>query len=184
MVKSTLIAATLALVAVTLNCGTSAKSQALKDGSGKVIGRYDTMNDNEAKAVFDTNQNGVNERVASYKDKKLSSVEYFDDKSGAKTKQVSFKDGKPEGVKVFDKNGKEVRGDVVMDPAKGQAKEVTLPAKSKKVVFNGDDARGDVPPIVKIIFETSAVACSSYEASWFITKRVVFLVGKWPQWAI
>lgn len=138
MLKSTLILSAAGLVAVSLNCGTSAKSQQLKDGAGKVIGRYDTLNDNEAKALFDTNQNGINEKVSSYTDKKLTSVEYFDDKSGAKTKTVSFKDGKPDTVKVFDKNGKEVRGDVVLDKEKGQAKEVTLPAKSKKVTFNGD----------------------------------------------
>ncbi len=138
MLKSTFIISTIAVAAVSLNCGTSAKTQQLKDGSGKVIGRYDTMNDSEAKALFDANQNGVNEKVTSYKDKKLTSVEYFDDKNGAKTKTVSFKDGKPEEVKIYDKAGKEVRGDVVYDQAKGQAKEVTLPAKSKKVTFNGD----------------------------------------------
>lgn len=138
MLKSTFIATTIALVAVTLNCGTSAKSQALTDKAGKVVGRYDTLSDTEAKALFDANQNGVNEKVSTYKDKKLSTVEYFDDKSGVKTKAVSFKDGKPDGVKVYDKNGKEVRGDVVLDQAKGEAKEVTLPAKNKKVVFNGD----------------------------------------------
>lgn len=138
MLKSTSIVAAIAVAAVALNCGTSAKSQQLKDGAGKVIGRYDTLNDSEAKALFDTNQNGINEKVTSYKDKKLTSVEYFDDKSGSKTKTVSFKDGKPETVKVFDKNGKEVRGDVVLDQEKGQAKEVTLPAKNKKVIFNGD----------------------------------------------
>jgi hypothetical protein len=136
MVKSTLIATTIALAAVSLNCGTSTKSQALKDPAGKVIGRYDTMSDSDAKALFDNNQNGVNEKVSSYKDKKLTSVEYFDDKSGTKTKAVSFKDGKPDGVKIYDKEGKEVRGDVVLD--NGQTKEVTLPAKNKKVVFNGD----------------------------------------------
>jgi hypothetical protein len=138
MLKSTFIISTIAVAAVSLNCGTSAKTQQLKDGSGKVIGRYDTINDSDAKAVFDLNQNGVNEKVSSYKDKKLTAVEYFDDKSGAKTKTVSFKDGKPEEVKVYDKTGKEVRGDVIYDQTKGQAKEVNLPAKSKKVTFNGD----------------------------------------------
>lgn len=132
------IAIMAACAAITLNCGTSAKSQQLKDGSGKVIGRYDVLNDDEAKASFDVNQNGVNERVASYKDSKVTSVEYFDDANGNKTKAVSFKDGKPETVKVYDKAGKEVRGDVAYDTAKNSAKEVTLPAKNKKVVFNGD----------------------------------------------
>ncbi len=121
-----------------LNCGTSAKSQQLKDSNGKVIGRYDVLSDSEARANFDVNQNGVNERVASYKDQKLVAVEYFDDSNGTKTKTVQFKDGKPESVKVFDKNGKEVRGDVAYDTANNTAKEVTLPAKSKKVIFNGD----------------------------------------------
>jgi antitoxin component YwqK of YwqJK toxin-antitoxin module len=121
-----------------LNCGTSAKSQQLKDGNGKVIGRYDVLSDSEAKANFDVNQNGVYERVASYKDQKLVAVEYFDDANGTKTKAVRFKDGKPESVTVFDKNGKEVRGDVAYDAEKNAAKEVTLPAKKKKVIFNGD----------------------------------------------
>jgi hypothetical protein len=123
---------------LTLNCGTSAKSQQLKDGNGKVIGRYDVLSDSEAKANFDVNQNGINERVASYKDQKLVAVEYFDDANGTKTKAVQFKDGKPESVKVFDKSGKEVRGDVAYDTASNSAKEVTLPSKSKKVIFNGD----------------------------------------------
>ncbi|MFZ5627880.1 MAG: hypothetical protein ACOY5B_02045 [Spirochaetota bacterium] len=135
-VKSLILLVASAVLA--LNCGTSAKSQQLKDSNGKVIGRYDVLSDSEAKANFDVNQNGVNERVASYKDQKLVAVDYFDDANGTKTKAVQFKDGKPESVKVFDKNGKEVRGDVAYDTAKNSAKEVTLPAKSKKVIFNGD----------------------------------------------
>lgn len=126
-----------AIAAVALNCG-STKSSVLKDNGGKVIGRYDTMNDHDAKALFDTNQNGVNERVSTYKDNKLTGVEYFDDKTGAKTKTVAVKDGKPEAVTVYDKEGKAVRGDVTLDQASGAAKEVNLPAKNKKVVFNGD----------------------------------------------
>jgi hypothetical protein len=135
-VKSLILPVASALLA--LNCGTSAKSQQLKDGNGKVIGRYDVLSDSEAKANFDVNQNGVNERVASYKDQKLVAVEYFDDANGTKTKAVRFKDGKPESVTVFDKNGREVRGDVAYDTEKNAAKEVTLPAKNKKVIFNGD----------------------------------------------
>ncbi len=138
MVKSTLYAALVACAAIAMNCSTGEKSSVLKDGNGKVIGRYDKLSDSEARAAFDVNQNGVSERVASYKDAKITSVEYFDDKSGNKTKNVGFKDGKPETVKVFDKEGKEVRGDVLLDPAKNSTKEVVLPAKSKKVTFNGD----------------------------------------------
>jgi hypothetical protein len=139
MVKVKSITILTACAAFALHCGTSAKSTTLKDPAGKVIGRYDATGDSDAKALFDTNQNGVNEKVSSYKDKKLVSVEYFDDKNGTKTKAVSFnKDGKPEGVKIFDKEGKEVRGDVVLDAEKSTAKEVTLPGKNKKVVFNAD----------------------------------------------
>lgn len=125
------------VAAVALNCGSS-KSSVLKDSGGKVIGRYDTMNDHDSKALFDINQNGVNERVSTYKDNKLTGVEYFDDKTGTKTKAVSVKDGKPDAVTVYDKDGKAVRGDVMLDQASGSAKEVNLPAKNKKVVFNGD----------------------------------------------
>lgn len=138
MVKSKTIVFLTACAAFALNCGTSTKSTVLKDPQGKVIGRYDTLSDSEAKANFDVNQNGISEKVSSYKDKKLVGVEYFDDKTGKKTKAVAMKDGKPEAVKIYDKDGKEVRGDVVLDPAKGSAKEVTLPAKKKKVTFNGD----------------------------------------------
>jgi hypothetical protein len=130
-----LIVASIVLV---LHCGTSSKSQQLKDGTGRVIGRYDVLSDSEARANFDVNQNGINERVASYKDKKLVAVEYFDDTTGAKTKTVQFRDDKPESVNVFDKSGKEIRGNVVYDLEKNTAKEVILPAKSKKVIFNGD----------------------------------------------
>lgn len=126
------------IVAVVLQCGTSAKSQQLKDGSGKVIGRYDVLNDSEAKASFDVNQNGVSERVASYKDRKLTNVEYFDDATGTKTKSVQFQDGKPAAVRVYDKDGKEVRGDVAYDTQRDTAREVILPAKNKRVTFNGD----------------------------------------------
>lgn len=126
------------IVGVALQCGTSAKSQQLKDGSGRVIGRYDVLNDSEAKANFDVNQNGTFERVASYKDQKLTNVEYFDDATGAKTKSVMFQDGKPAAVRVYDKNGREVRGDVAYDTQRETAREVTLPAKNKRVVFNGD----------------------------------------------
>jgi hypothetical protein len=138
MVKSTIYAALAASAVFAMQCGTAEKSTVLKDPQGKVIGRYDTMSDSEARASFDTNQNGISERVASYKDKKIVGVEYFDDKSGSKTKAVGFKEGKPETVKVFNKDGKEVRGDVTLDTAKNQAKEVVLPARSKKVTFNGD----------------------------------------------
>lgn len=127
-----------AAMVLTLSCGTSAKSQQLKDESGKVIGRYDVLNESEAKANFDANQNGVSERVASYKDKKLVAVEYFDDASGTKTKAVQFKDDKPEAVTLFDKSGKEVRADVAYDAATNSASQVTLPGKSKKVTFNPD----------------------------------------------
>ena len=138
MVKSKTIVILSVCAAFAMHCGTSAKSTVLKDPNGKVIGRYDTLSDSEAKANFDVNKNGVNEKVSSYKDKKLVGVEYFDDKTGKKTKAVALKDGKPDSVKVFDKEGKEVRGDVALDPAKNTAKEVTLPAKKKKVTFNGD----------------------------------------------
>jgi hypothetical protein len=138
MLKSTSIAAALILAAVSIHCGTSVKSQQLKDDAGKVYGRYDTMSDGEAKALFDSNQNGVNERVSSYKDAKLTAVDYFDDKSGSKTKTVSFKEGKPENVKIYGKDGKEVRGEAVIDAEKNTTKEVTLPGKNKKVVFNAD----------------------------------------------
>lgn len=148
MVKSTLYAALAACAAIAMNCSTGEKSSVLKDSAGKVIGRYDKLNDSDAKAAFDMNQNGVSERVASYKDEKITGVEYFDDKSGNKTKSVNFKDGKPETVKVFDKAGKEVRGDVLLDSAKNSTKEVVLPAKSKKVTFNGDGTL-TVSPIEK-----------------------------------
>ncbi len=148
MVKSTIYAALAASAVFAMQCGTSEKSQVLKDPQGKVIGRYDTLSDSEARASFDVNQNGVSERVASYKDKKIANVEYFDDKSGNKTKAVSFKEGKPEMVKVFNKDGKEVRGDVTLDTAKNQTKEVVLPAKNKKVTFNGDGTM-TVTPIEK-----------------------------------
>lgn len=138
MVKAKTIAFLTVCAAFAAHCGSSAKSQVLKDPNGKVIGRYDTLSDSEAKANFDTNQNGINEKVSSYKDKKLVGVEYFDDKTGKKTKSVAMKDGKAEAVKIFDKEGKEVRADVAYDPAKNAAKEVTLPAKKKKVTFNGD----------------------------------------------
>lgn len=138
MVKSKTIAFLSVCAAFALHCGTSAKSTVLKDPAGKVIGRYDTLSDSEAKANFDVNQNGISEKVSSYKDKKLVGVEYFDDATGKKTKTVALKDGKPDSVKVFDKAGKEVRGDVALDPAKNTTKEVTLPAKHKKVTFNGD----------------------------------------------
>lgn len=128
----------LASAVLALNCGTSAKSQQLKDDSGKVIGRYDILSDSEAKANFDANQNGVSERVASYKDQKLVSVDYFDDASGNKTKAVQLKDGKPESVKVFDKEGKEVRADVAYDTNSNAVREVILPARNKKVTFNSD----------------------------------------------
>ncbi len=148
MVKSTIYAALAASAVFAMQCGTSEKSQVLKDPQGKVIGRYDTLSDSEARASFDVNQNGVSERVASYKDKKITSVEYFDDKSGNKTKAVGFKEGKPETVKVFNKDGKEVRGDATLDPVKNQTKEVVLPAKNKKVTFNGDGTM-TVTPIEK-----------------------------------
>ncbi|MCS6972603.1 MAG: hypothetical protein NZL89_06215, partial [Leptospiraceae bacterium] len=114
-----------------------AKSQQLKDAGGKVIGRYDVLSDTEARASFDLNQNGVNERVATYRDKQLVNVDYFDDASGTKTKSVSMKDGKPESVRVYEKGGS-VRGEVIYDSSKNTAKEVILPGKNKKVVYNND----------------------------------------------
>jgi len=135
MFKTKSIIAVAACIAA-LQCGSSTQSSVLKDKDGKPYGRYDTISDTEAKANFDTNQNGINERVSTYKENQLTAVDYFDDKSGAKTKAVSMKDGKPENVKVYDKEGKEVRGDVSF--ADGKAKEVTLPAKNKKVTFNPD----------------------------------------------
>ncbi|MBS0618175.1 MAG: hypothetical protein JSR44_08300 [Spirochaetes bacterium] len=138
MQRFNLFAVMIAGTLMTVQCSSS-KSSVMKDANGRVIGRYDTLSDSEARASFDANQNGVNERVATYRDKKISTVEYFDDKTGAKTKAVNFnKDGKPEIVQVLDKNGKDVRGDVKYDVATSQAKEVNLPAKGKKVIFNGD----------------------------------------------
>lgn len=125
-----------ACAVLTLNCGTSDKSKQLKDANGKVIGRYDVLSDTDAKALFDVNQNGVHERVASYKENKVQTVEYFNDTNGNKMKTVTFKDGKPEAVKVFDKDGKEVRGNVLYDVDKNAAQEVTLPSKNKRVIFN------------------------------------------------
>jgi hypothetical protein len=124
--------------AFALNCASADKSTVLKDPQGKVIGRYDVMSDTDARASFDLNQNGISEKVSSYKDKKLVNVDYFDDKSGIKTKAVSLVDGKPTEVKVYDDKGKDVRGDATIDTATNSAKEVLLPAKNKKVVFNGD----------------------------------------------
>jgi hypothetical protein len=135
MFKTKFLIAVAACLAA-LQCGSSTQSTVLKDKDGKPYGRYDTISDTEAKANFDANQNGINERVSTYKENQLTAVEYFDDKSGAKTKAVSMKEGKPESVKVYDKEGKDVRGDVLFD--QGKAKEVILPAKNKKVIFNPD----------------------------------------------
>ncbi|HRP70458.1 MAG TPA: hypothetical protein PLY93_13080 [Turneriella sp.] len=121
-----------------LNCASGSNSKELLDEQGKVIGRYDRLNDREAKASFDMNRNGVHEKVSNYKDAQLTSVEYYDDSNGTQTKTVGFKDGKPATVQVFDKNGKAIRGDVLLDSQKGTTKEVTLPEKNKKVIFNGD----------------------------------------------
>ena len=57
MVKSTIYAALAASAVFAMQCGTAEKSTVLKDPQGKVIGRYDTMSDSEARASFDTNQN-------------------------------------------------------------------------------------------------------------------------------
>ncbi|MBV6493840.1 MAG: hypothetical protein LDLANPLL_01864 [Turneriella sp.] len=138
MQKSSIIITLGAVALLALNCASTPKSKELRDGQGKVIGRYDTISDKEGKANFDLNQNGVFERVSNYKDSQISSVEYYNDASGIQTKTVHFKDGKPASVQVFDKNGKLIRGDVLLDPQQGSAKEVILPEKNKKVIFNGD----------------------------------------------
>lgn len=140
MVNYKLIGA-VAVVAIGLSACSSAsnnKGGMLKDGTGKVIGRYDVLNETDARANWDVNQNGVNEKVSSYKNNTLQGVDYYDDTNGAKTKSVAFANGKPSRVVVFDKEGKAVRGNVVVDQNTNAGREVTLPAKNKKVTFNGD----------------------------------------------
>jgi len=139
MVKYKMIAVLFTAALLVPACKTASnKGGAMKDGSGKVIGRYDVLNDHDAKANWDMNQNGISERVSSYKDNSLTNVEYYDDANGAKTKSVNFANGKPSDVVVYDKEGKAVRGNVAIDQNTNAGREVVLPSKNKRVTFNGD----------------------------------------------
>ena len=139
MIKTIFLIAGYTAVGFVSHCASSKDSaREIKNSQGKVVGRYEQIDENTSRAVWDQNHDGKSEKIATYSKNALVRVDYFDPITGVPTKSVGVKDGKPNIVQVYDQDGKTIRGVAAIDQVDNIIREVELPQKNKTVKFNTD----------------------------------------------